>query len=76
MAVMVRFAPVGRGARGSSTEGFAVGVEPDGEAMEALAAAFEPNGEVLVVHPAAKTIATTMLASNTHKTLLSVLIFV
>ena len=62
MAVMVRFAPVGRGARGSSTEGFAVGVEPD--------------GEVLVVHPAAKTIATTMLASNTHKTLLSVLIFV
>jgi len=44
--------------------------------MEALAAAFEPDGEVLVVHPAAKTIATTMLASNTHKTLLSVLIFV
>jgi len=58
MAAMVRFAPVGCWTGGSSTGGFAVGFEPR---------------EVLVVHPAATTVAAKTLASNTHKILLSVL---
>jgi hypothetical protein len=61
MAVMVRFAPVGWSAGGSSTEAFAV--------------VFVPDGEVLVVQPAVTTVAAKMLASNTHKILLSVLIY-
>src|SRR5665647_694536 len=60
MTDMVRFAPVGCVAGGISTGGFGVRVDP--------------VVDVLVMHPAATTVAARMPTSNPHQLLLAVLI--